>query len=97
MERRHGFGEDGIEYVAFIGLRGDEQLRTSRVEARARDPHANIGYEGEHVYMPLAKMHVTKENVNGFWSQQDWDLNLDADWLAVQLCLLLSQGCWNTG
>lgn len=76
--RKAWFGEGGIEYVAFIGLRGDEQLRTSRVEARAKDPHANIGYEGEHVYMPLAKMHVTKENVNDFWTLQDWGLNLDA-------------------
>ena len=71
------FGEDGMEYVAFIGLRGDEQLRTARVEARATDPHANAGYEGEHVYMPLAMLNLSKENVAHFWSLQDWDLNLD--------------------
>ena len=76
--RKAWFGEGGIEYVAFIGLRGDEQLRTTRVEARAADPHANVGYEGEHVYMPLAKMHVKKKDVQDFWEQQDWDLNLDA-------------------
>ena len=70
------FGKDGIEYVAFIGLRGDEQLRVARVEARSSDVHANAGYEGEHVYMPLTKMHVTKEDVNDFWTQQDWDLKL---------------------
>ena len=75
--RRAWFGDGGIEYVAFIGLRGDEQIRTARVEARATDPHANAGYEGEHVYMPLAKMNVTKEDVNDFWAQQDWDLNLE--------------------
>ena len=72
------FGEDGMEYVAFIGLRGDERLRTARVEARATDPHANAGYEGEHVYMPLATMNLSKEDVAHFWSLQDWDLNLDA-------------------
>lgn len=70
------FGEDGIEYVAFIGLRGDEQLRVARVEARSSDVHANAGYEGEHVYMPLTKMHIAKEDVNDFWAQQDWDLKL---------------------
>ena len=70
------FGNDGIEYVAFIGLRGDEQLRVTRVEARSSNPHANIGYEGEHVYMPLAALHVSKEDVNSFWDQQAWDLNL---------------------
>ena len=72
------FGEDGIEYVAFIGLRGDEQLRVVRVETRSSNPHANEGYEGEHVYMPLAAMHVSKEDVNSFWQQQSWDLNLPA-------------------
>ena len=74
--RKAWFGEGGIEYVAFIGLRGDEQLRVARVEMRSSNPHANVGYEGEHVYMPLAKMRVGKEDVNGFWEQQDWDLNL---------------------
>ena len=70
------FGEGGIEYVAFIGLRGDEQLRVARVETRSSNPHANVGYEGEHVYMPLATMHISKEDVNDFWQQQSWDLNL---------------------
>ena len=70
------FGEGGIEYVAFIGLRGDEQLRVARVETRSSNPHANVGYEGEHVYMPLAAMHISKEDVNSFWERQAWDLNL---------------------
>ena len=70
------FGEEGIEYVAFIGLRGDEQLRVTRVETRASSPHANVGYEGEHVYMPLSTMHISKDDVNAFWEQQSWDLNL---------------------
>lgn len=74
--RKAWFGDDGIEYVAFIGLRGDEQLRVARVETRAANPHANIGYEGEHVYMPLATMQVSKEDVNAFWQQQSWDLSL---------------------
>ena len=70
------FGDGGIEYVAFIGLRGDEQLRVARVEARSSNPHANKGYEGEHIYMPLTKMNINKEDVNTFWEQQGWDLNL---------------------
>ena len=70
------FGADGIEYAGYIGLRGDEQLRVARVETRATNPHANVGYEGEHVYIPLATMHVSKEDVNAFWKQQSWDLNL---------------------
>ena len=74
--QRAWFGNDGIEYVAFIGLRGDEQLRVTRVETRSADPHANEGYEGEHVYMPLAKMQISREDVNQFWSQQSWNLDL---------------------
>ena len=74
--RKALFGKGGIEYVAFIGLRGDEQLRVARVETRSSNPHANQGYEGEHVYMPLAKMQVSKDDVNVFWEQQSWDLNL---------------------
>ena len=70
------FGDGGIEYVAFIGLRGDEQLRVARVTTRSSNPHANEGYEGEHVYMPLAKMLISKDDVNAFWKQQSWNLNL---------------------
>ncbi len=70
------FGDGGIEYVAFIGLRGDEQLRVSRVQTRSANPHANEGYEGEHVYMPLAQMWISKDDVSSFWKQQNWDLKL---------------------
>ena len=72
------FGDGGIEYVAFIGLRGDEQLRVARVESRSTNPHANRGYEGEHVYMPFTKMKIGREDVNQFWGQQGWDLQLAA-------------------
>ena len=74
--RRAWFGDGGIEYVAFIGLRGDEQLRVARVEARSSDIHANAGYEGEQVYMPFTKMYIGRDDVNEFWAQQGWNLNL---------------------
>lgn len=69
------FGRDGVEYVAFVGLRGDEQVRVERVQARNAGP-GSAGYEGEHVYMPLSEMGVTREDVNAFWDQQKWDLSL---------------------
>ena len=69
------FGKDGVEYVAFVGLRGDEPIRVGRVRERNAGPGAT-GYEGEHVYMPLSEMHVTREDVNAFWDRQGWDLNL---------------------
>ena len=65
------FGKRGVEYVAFIGLRGDEPHRIQRVEDRS---DSSAGYEGEHVYMPLNDMVVTRRDVNAFWERQDWDL-----------------------
>lgn len=72
------FGPGGVEYVAFVGLRGDEQTRVERVEARNSGPAA-LGYEGEHIYMPLAEMYVAKADVNNFWEQQSWDLQLPTE------------------
>ena len=73
------FGPGGIEYSAFIGLRGDEQLRVAKVEARRSNAHENPGYEGEHVYMPFSEMNVSKEDVNEFWGRQSWGLQLPDD------------------
>ena len=70
------FGKGGMEYVAFIGLRGDEPHRIQRVEDRSANDTA---YEGEHVYMPLADMAVSKDDVNAFWDLQDWNLSLPKD------------------
>ena len=74
---RAKFGKGAVEYVSLIGLRGDEPLRVARVQARASDPHANAGYEGEHVYMPFSTMHVSRDDVNRFWNAQDFNLELD--------------------
>ena len=70
------FGKNGVEYVAFIGLRGDEPHRIQRVEDRNE---STMGHEGEHVYMPLTDMAVTREDVNAFWERQEWNLELPAN------------------
>ena len=70
------FGKSGVEYVAFIGLRHDEQHRVQRVSDRN---DSTAGYEGEHVYMPLADMAVTRSDVNDFWEKQQWNLSLPQD------------------
>ncbi|MYA09810.1 MAG: hypothetical protein F4060_02400 [Holophagales bacterium] len=67
-----------MEYVAFVGLRGDEQNRVKRVEDRNGGPGAS-GYEGEHVYMPLADLAISRSDVNAFWDQQEWDLALPSE------------------
>ena len=72
------FGPDGVEYLAFVGLRGDETARVKRVEDRNSGP-ASSGYEGEHVYMPLADMCVGRADVNTFWDFQEWGLCLPGE------------------
>lgn len=70
------FGKDGVEYVAFVGLRDDEQLRVRRIFARNSGSGGSSGYTGEQIYMPLADMGITRYAVNAFWDQQPWDLSL---------------------
>ncbi len=70
------FGAGGMEYVTFIGLRGDEQRRLARVAASV---HAKSRSEGEHVYTPFADMGITKGDVSEFWSGRSWDLDLPSD------------------
>lgn len=81
-DKAHGdlavFGNGGVEYVALVGLRADEPARVGRVKERNSGPEAS-GYEGEHVYMPLADMHVAAADVNAFWTRQRWDLSLPPD------------------
>ncbi len=73
------FGEGGVQYVAFIGLRGDEEARVQRVEARISGSSEVREYEGEHVYMPLSDMCVKKEDVKAFWRKnKDFELKLPA-------------------
>lgn len=70
------FGSGGVEYVAMIGLRADEPQRLERVRSRN---DGGGGFEGEHVYMPLGDMSITRDDVNDFWDQQDWNLSLPKD------------------
>ena len=73
------FGDGGVEYATFVGLRYDEMRRVIKVQRRnSRGPEAN-GYDGEHVYMPLAKIGVTKEAVDDFWANQNWGLELPSE------------------
>ena len=73
------FGDGGIEYISFVGLRYDEMRRVVKVQRRHTGGKESIGYEGEHVYMPLASMLVTSENVQQFWDKQTWGLKLNKD------------------
>ena len=79
LGNRVDFGDSGVEYLAFVGLRYDEMRRVVRVRERNNGgPHA-VGYEGEHVYLPLSDMHVTEEDVEAFWKKQTWGLALNTE------------------
>ena len=67
-------GSDGIEYMAFVGLRGDERIRVARMQMRNSSDNGSSDYGGEHVYAPLADMAITKQDVVNFWKKQPWDL-----------------------
>ena len=68
-----------VEYLAFIGLRHDEKRRVIRVRQRNSGGLEATGYEGEHVYLTLSDIGMTKEDVEAFWKKQNWDLALEAE------------------
>ena len=77
-ERGGWLHEDGVEYISLVGLRGDEEKRVQRVEAR-NETGAASGKGGEYVYMPLAEMGKRRGDVNSFWEKQNWHLELPED------------------
>ena len=77
---RHAyFGDGGVEYLAFIGLRYDEKQRIHKVKKRNEGGEDSTGYEGEYVYMPLDGMNITADDVENFWKQQNWGLDLNPE------------------
>ena len=69
-------GECDADYISFAGLRADESRRVARVRKRNFDDPSSSDSNSEYVYMPLASLGLTREDVNSFWSAQSWDLNL---------------------
>ena len=69
-------GECDADYISFAGLRADEPRRVARVRKRNFDDPSSSDSNSEYVYMPLASLDLTREDVNSFWSAQSWDLNL---------------------
>lgn len=75
-------GENAIEYVSLIGLRGDEPRRVARVMERNRlgsgDPERakREMTDGEIICTPLADAGVTNADVLVFWEDREWKLAL---------------------
>ena len=68
--------EGDADYISFVGLRADEPRRVARVRQRNFNDSDSSGSNAEYVYTPLAELELTREDVNSFWSEQSWDLNL---------------------
>jgi len=81
-------GDAGVEYVSFVGFRGDEPHRLARMRARQAATEEDLDEDGgfadsylstpngEHVYAPLVQMEATKEDVLKYWENKDWNLKL---------------------
>ena len=55
-------------YTTFIGIRGDEVRRASKMN--------NTILDGQERYLPLYLDGITAKDVGGFWSNNNFDLNL---------------------
>ena len=55
----------GKNHTKYIGIRADEPRRVSRIRAK-----------GDDSIMPLADAGITKQDINAFWANHSFDLNL---------------------
>lgn len=84
----------GDEYLTFIGFRSDEPARITKMKDRiAKTDPKSAAYNDEinlikfpylkdgceHVYMPMIKFEITKQDVFEFWEKQSFDLGLSYD------------------
>ena len=72
-------GTHSADYISFVGLRADEPRRVVRVRQRNFEDSGAADDGDEYVYMPLATLGLTREDVNSFWTEQTWDLKLPDD------------------
>lgn len=76
---RNYYAADDVEYISFIGLRKDEMQRVSRVRQRNLEDAESDDRAGEYTYMPLSSMGIKKKEVDAFWAEQEWGLQLPED------------------
>lgn len=76
--RKRAGGKD-TDYLSFVGLRADELRRVARVRQRNFEDTDPAASGNEYAYMPLATLGLVREDVDVFWSEQSWGLNLPDD------------------
>jgi len=80
-------GDNCVEYISCLGFRADEKRRLhkvkDRIETAADEGRKSFSTQpwGEEAYAPLIEKGITQEDVNEFWSKQNFDLNLPQDGL----------------
>ena len=68
-------GDDAVDYISLLGIRGDEPLRFAKIMHRSRQENET----NEWVYMPLVDCHVNQKEVTEFWNSFAFDLELPVE------------------
>lgn len=67
-----GWNAQDLEWNQMIGIRADEHRRVAKIRARGHSTETTK----ETMLMPLADAGVTVQDVNAFWAQQEFNLEL---------------------
>ena len=81
------FGDRAIQYVSYLGIRKDEEIRMEKIRVRIEAVKNKTGKSNsdqppeETVLAPLIEKNVTQQQVIEYWKKQDFNLNLPNDGL----------------
>ena len=76
------FGERAAQYISYLGIRKDEEIRIEKIRARIEAAKNKIGKQSpeqppkEIVLAPLVDKNVTRQQVINYWKKQNFNLNL---------------------
>lgn len=79
------YGRYAVEYSSYLGIRADEAHRADKIRSRiAANRKLNERSllkqpPGENILTPLIDSGVSRQEVNDFWSRQNFDLGLPQD------------------
>lgn len=76
------YGDYCVEYVSCLGIRSDEKRRIVKILDRIERAQEETGRslsnqpQGENIFAPLIDKGIEQDDVNKFWDEQDFDLDL---------------------
>lgn len=74
-------GDLAVPYIGILGLRADEPKRVRSMLNRCQG-------DGALPYAPLFDSGIVGEDVNKFWQEQDWDLEVDSSYSNCVFCFM---------